>query len=36
VTVTTKEALDRACVNGFGDADFACLARLLRPGTAST
>ena len=34
LTVTAKQSLDRACVAGFGDADFACLARLLRPGTA--
>lgn len=31
LTATAKESLDRACVAGFGDADFACLARLLRP-----
>jgi 3-hydroxyisobutyrate dehydrogenase-like beta-hydroxyacid dehydrogenase len=31
LTVTAKESLDRACAAGFGDADFACVARLLRP-----
>lgn len=36
LTATAKQSLDRACADGFGDADFACLARLLRPGTAST
>jgi 3-hydroxyisobutyrate dehydrogenase-like beta-hydroxyacid dehydrogenase len=36
LTVTAKQSLDRACADGFGDADFACLARLLRPGNAST
>jgi 3-hydroxyisobutyrate dehydrogenase len=31
LTATAKDSLDRACAAGFGDADFACLARLLRP-----
>jgi hypothetical protein len=30
VTATAKESLDRACAAGFSDADFACVARLLR------
>jgi 3-hydroxyisobutyrate dehydrogenase len=34
LTATAKETLDRACAAGFGEADFACLARLLRPGSA--
>jgi 3-hydroxyisobutyrate dehydrogenase-like beta-hydroxyacid dehydrogenase len=32
LTATAKESLDRASAAGFGDADFACLARLLRMG----
>jgi 3-hydroxyisobutyrate dehydrogenase-like beta-hydroxyacid dehydrogenase len=32
LTATAKESFDRACAAGFSDADFACLARLLRPG----
>jgi 3-hydroxyisobutyrate dehydrogenase-like beta-hydroxyacid dehydrogenase len=32
LTATAKQSLDRASAAGFGDADFACLARLLRPG----
>ena len=32
LTATAKESLDQACAAGFGDADFACVARLLRPG----
>ncbi|HXJ26331.1 MAG TPA: NAD-binding protein, partial [Streptosporangiaceae bacterium] len=35
LTATAKQSLDRASAAGFGDADFACLARLLRPGGAS-
>lgn len=35
LTAAAKESLDRACAAGFGDADFACLARLLRPGSES-
>jgi 3-hydroxyisobutyrate dehydrogenase-like beta-hydroxyacid dehydrogenase len=31
LTATAKESLDRARTAGFGDADFACVARLLRP-----
>jgi 3-hydroxyisobutyrate dehydrogenase-like beta-hydroxyacid dehydrogenase len=34
LTDTAKQSLDRACAAGFADADFACLARLLRPGSA--
>jgi 3-hydroxyisobutyrate dehydrogenase len=34
LTGTAKESLDRACAAGFSDADFACVARLLRPGPA--
>jgi 3-hydroxyisobutyrate dehydrogenase-like beta-hydroxyacid dehydrogenase len=34
LTATAKESLDRASAAGFGDADFACLAGLLRPGSA--
>ena len=33
LAATAKESLDRACADGFGDADFACLARLLRRET---
>jgi 3-hydroxyisobutyrate dehydrogenase-like beta-hydroxyacid dehydrogenase len=32
LTSTAKESLDQACAAGFGDADFACVARLIRPG----
>jgi 3-hydroxyisobutyrate dehydrogenase-like beta-hydroxyacid dehydrogenase len=32
LAVTAKESLDRACAAGFGDADFSCVARLIRPG----
>jgi 3-hydroxyisobutyrate dehydrogenase len=32
LTVTAKESLDQACAAGFGNADFACVARLIRPG----
>ncbi len=32
LTATAKESLDRACAAGFSDADFACIARLLRRG----
>lgn len=32
LTATAKDSLDRATAAGFGDADFACLAQLLRPG----
>jgi 3-hydroxyisobutyrate dehydrogenase-like beta-hydroxyacid dehydrogenase len=32
LTATAKETLDRACAAGFSEADFACVARLLRPG----
>jgi 3-hydroxyisobutyrate dehydrogenase-like beta-hydroxyacid dehydrogenase len=35
VTATAKESLDRACAAGFSDADFACVARLLRPSLSS-
>ena len=35
VTATAKESLDQACAAGFSDADFACVARLLRPRPAS-
>jgi 3-hydroxyisobutyrate dehydrogenase len=31
LAATAKESLDRAGAAGFGDADFACVARLLRP-----
>ncbi len=31
LTATAKESLDRACTAGFSDADFASVARLLRP-----
>jgi 3-hydroxyisobutyrate dehydrogenase-like beta-hydroxyacid dehydrogenase len=31
LAVTAKQTLDRACAAGFGEADFACIARLL-PG----
>jgi 3-hydroxyisobutyrate dehydrogenase-like beta-hydroxyacid dehydrogenase len=31
LTATAKESLDRACAAGYSDADFACIARLLRP-----
>lgn len=34
LTATAKALLDRASAAGFGDADFACVARLLRPGSA--
>ncbi|HEY7279242.1 MAG TPA: NAD(P)-dependent oxidoreductase [Trebonia sp.] len=30
-TATAKKSLDQACAAGFSDADFACVARLLRP-----
>lgn len=36
VTATAKESLDRACAAGFSDADFACVARLLRPSLPSS
>jgi 3-hydroxyisobutyrate dehydrogenase-like beta-hydroxyacid dehydrogenase len=32
LAVTAKQTLDRACAAGFGEADFACIARLLLPG----
>jgi 3-hydroxyisobutyrate dehydrogenase/2-hydroxy-3-oxopropionate reductase len=32
LTATAKESLDRACAAGFSDADFSCVARLLRAG----
>jgi 3-hydroxyisobutyrate dehydrogenase-like beta-hydroxyacid dehydrogenase len=35
LTAAAKQSLDRACAAGYGDADFACLARLLRPGGPS-
>jgi 3-hydroxyisobutyrate dehydrogenase-like beta-hydroxyacid dehydrogenase len=31
LTAAAKEALDQACAAGLGDADFASVARLLRP-----
>ena len=34
LTATVKDSLDGATAAGFGDADFACLARLLRSGRA--
>ena len=34
LTATAKHCLDQACAAGHGDADFAYLARLLRPGSA--
>jgi 3-hydroxyisobutyrate dehydrogenase-like beta-hydroxyacid dehydrogenase len=36
LTAAAKESLERACAAGFGDADYACLARLqLRQGTST-
>jgi 3-hydroxyisobutyrate dehydrogenase-like beta-hydroxyacid dehydrogenase len=31
LTATAKRCLDQACAAGYGDADFAYIARLLRP-----
>ena len=31
LAATAKQTLDRACAAGFGDADFACIVRLLLP-----